>query len=106
MDPHAHRSEHRPGMGPVLDMTPEGEFRGPAPRPSTWLDRLLMRLGGVAALVFLVAAGVVVAGIAIAFFALALPIALVAGAVAFGSLWWRMRRNGMAGRPFASPLRR
>jgi hypothetical protein len=90
---------------PVLDMTPEGEFRGPAPRPVTWLDRILLRLGGLAVLVAVIAGGVVVAGVAIAVFALALPVALLAGLVAFGSLWWRMRRGGM-GRPFASPLRR
>ncbi|MFZ6764110.1 hypothetical protein [Roseomonas sp. KE0001] len=82
--------DHRP----VLDMTPDGEFKGPAPRPTTWLDRLLLRLGGVAALVALVALGVVVAGIAVAFFAIALPVALIAGLVAFGTLWWRARRNG------------
>ncbi|MFB9969191.1 hypothetical protein ACFFMP_03615 [Pseudoroseomonas cervicalis] len=87
-------------------MTPEGEFRDPAPRPTTWLDRVLMRLGGVAALVAIVAAGIVVAGIAVAFFALALPVALVAGLVAFGSLWWRARRNGGGMRGFATMTRR
>ncbi|PHK96871.1 hypothetical protein CR162_00410 [Pseudoroseomonas rhizosphaerae] len=91
---------------PVLDMTPEGEFRGPAPRPATWLDRLLMRLGGAAALVAIVALGIVVAGIAVAFFALALPVALVAGLVAFGSLWWRARRNGRSFRMSAVMMRR
>lgn len=87
-------------------MTPDGEFRGPAPRKATWLDRVLVRLGGAAALVALVAAGVVVAGIAVAFFALALPVALVAGLVAFGSLWWRARRSGAGGRAFTVVMRR
>ncbi|MDQ1079241.1 hypothetical protein [Pseudoroseomonas cervicalis] len=91
---------------PVLDMTPEGEFRDPAPRKASWLDRVLMRLGGVAALVAIVAAGIVVAGIAVAFFALALPVALVAGLVAFGSLWWRARRSGTGLRGFATTMRR
>jgi len=87
-------------------MTPEGEFRGPTPRKATWLDRVLVRLGGFAALVALIAAGVVVAGIAVAFFAIALPVALVAGLIAFGSLWWRARRSGASGRIFTVMMRR
>jgi hypothetical protein len=99
MDP---RSDDRP----VIDMTPEGEFRGPTPRPTTWLDRLLVRLGGVAALVTILAVGVVVAALAVAFFAIALPVALLAGLIAFGSLWWRIRRAGAGGRPFTMGARR
>jgi len=99
MDP---RSDNRP----VLDMTPDGDFRDPAPRPASWLDRALARLGGVAALVALVAAGVVVAGIAVAFLALALPVAVVAGVVAFASLWWHARRNAANGRGFTFVMRR
>ncbi|ONG57291.1 hypothetical protein BKE38_04385 [Pseudoroseomonas deserti] len=90
---------------PVLDMTPEGEFRDPAPRRGTWLDRLLVRLGGAAALVAICAAGIVVAGVALAFFALAIPVAIAAGLVAFGSLWWRARRSGGL-RGFATMTRR
>jgi hypothetical protein len=91
---------------PVIDMTPEGEFRDPAPRRAGPLDKFLMRIGGVAALVAVIASGVVIAGLAIAFFAIALPIAAVAGLIAFGSMWWRIRRAGQAGRPFASVMRR
>lgn len=91
---------------PVIDMTPEGEFRGPQPRAASPMDKVMSKVGGVAALVALVAGGVVVAGIAIAFFAIALPIAVVAGAIAFGSLWWRMKRAGRQGRGFASVMRR
>ncbi|MDB5369199.1 MAG: hypothetical protein JWP20_757 [Roseomonas sp.] len=91
---------------PVIDMTPEGEFRGPEPRRAGPMDKVLARVSGVAALVALVAAGVVVAGVAIAFFALALPIAAVAGLIAFGSLWWRMRRAGHKGRAFVHVMRR
>ena len=81
---------------PVIDMTPEGEFRGPTPRrPASPLDKVLSRLGGVAALVALVAGGIVVAGVAIAFFA-----------IAFGSLWWRMRRAGRQGLGFVHVMRR
>jgi len=91
---------------PVIDMTPEGEFRGPQARPASFTDKVMARVGGVAALVALVAGGVVVAGIAIAFFAIALPIAVLAGAVAFGSLWWRMKRAGRQGHAFSSMMRR
>lgn len=91
---------------PVIDMTPEGEFRGPTPRRTSPLDKVLGRLGGVAALVALVAGGIVVAGVAIAFFAIALPVAILAGAIAFGSLWWRMRRAGRQGLGFVHVMRR
>jgi hypothetical protein len=100
------RMDQQSRQRPVIDMTPEGEFRGPQPRPASLADKLIARVGGVAALVALVAAGIVVAGIAIAFFAIALPIALVAGAVAFGSLWLRMKRAGRQGRGFSSMTRR
>jgi hypothetical protein len=91
---------------PVIDMTPEGEFRGPAPSRKGFLDKALARVGGIAALVAIVAGCVVVAGVAIAFFALALPIAALAGLVAFGSMWWRMRRAGQQGRGFVHVMRR
>lgn len=91
---------------PVIDMTPEGEFRGTPARPATLADKVMARVGGVAALVALVAGGVVVAGIAIAFFAIALPIAVLAGAIAFASLWWRMKKAGRQGRGFSSMMRR
>jgi hypothetical protein len=78
---------------PVLDMTPEGEFRDPIPpRAPGVLDRLLGRVGGVALLVALAAGGLVIAGLAIMFAALALPVLILAGAIGAGSLWWRLRR--------------
>jgi hypothetical protein len=91
MDPH--------GTKPVLDMTPEGEFRDPAPmRPGT-LDRILARLGGVALLVALAAGGLVVAGLAVLFVGLLLPVLIVAGAVGAASIWWRLRRLRRQGAP-------
>ena len=80
---------------PVLDMTPEGEFRDPAPRRATALDRLLGRVGGVALLVALGTGGLVLAGLAVLAIGLLLPLALLAGLVAFGTLWWRLRRAGL-----------
>jgi hypothetical protein len=90
-------THHRP---PVLDMTPEGEFRDPAPppRPGTF-DRILGRVGGVALLVAVAAGGLVLAGLAIMFAALALPVLLVAGAIGATSIWWRLRRARRQGRP-------
>ena len=76
-------------------MTPEGGFREP-PRRS-WLDRALLRVGGVAALAAVVAGGLVLAASAILILGLLLPVLVVAGAVAFGTLWWRIRRARRAG---------
>ncbi|WP_149537623.1 hypothetical protein [Siccirubricoccus phaeus] len=94
--PGPHSRDHHP---PVLDMTPEGEFRDSQPPAGAggWLDRALARLGGAALLVSLVTGGLVLAALAVLFVGLLLPVAIIGGLVAFGSLWWRMRRGG--GRP-------
>lgn len=85
---------------PVLDMTPEGEFRDSAPPPRRGtLDRILGRVGGIALLVALAAGGLVLAGLAIMFAALALPVLIVAGAIGAASIWWRLRRARKEGRP-------
>jgi hypothetical protein len=83
----------RDPLPPVLDMTPDGEFRDPLP-PSQrgWLDRILARLGGAALLVTLVTGGLLVVALAVLFVGLLLPVAIGAGLIAFVSLWWRMRR--------------
>jgi hypothetical protein len=81
----------RPGP-PILDMTPEGGFREPAPVPKGWLDRLLTQVGGAALLLALVAGGLVVVALAFVLLGLLLPVVLVAGLVAFVTLWWRLRR--------------
>lgn len=80
---------------PVIDMTPEGEFRDPVPpRALGTFDRLLARVGGIAMLVALGAAGLFLAGLALLAIGVLLPVALVAGLIGGGSLWWRMRRGG------------
>jgi hypothetical protein len=85
---------------PVLDMTPEGEFRDPPPPPApSTLDRILARVGGVAVLVALATGGLVLAAVAILFAALALPVLIVAGAIGAGSIWWRLRRMRKQGQP-------
>ncbi|MDB5374533.1 MAG: hypothetical protein JWP04_3175 [Belnapia sp.] len=77
---------------PVLDMTADGQFRDPVPPRRGWLDQVLGRVGGVALLVTLAAAGLVVVALAILFVGLLLPVVIGAGLIAFVSLWWRMRR--------------
>ncbi|MFN6956273.1 MAG: hypothetical protein ACK4PG_15910 [Acetobacteraceae bacterium] len=91
---------------PVIDMTPEGEFREPAPPRGTWFDRTLVRVGAYAVLAAVVAGGLVVAALAIVFAAVLLPVAIVAGLVGFGTLWWRARRARREGRPFVMVIRR
>jgi hypothetical protein len=88
----------RDPLPPVLDMTPDGEFRDPLP-PSQrgWVDRVLARLGGAALLVTLVAGGLLVVALAVLFVGLLLPVAIGAGLIAFVSLWWRMRRLRASG---------
>lgn len=86
-DPHS-----RP---PILDMTPEGEFRE-APRPS-WLDRVLARTGGIAILVLAATLGLVLVAVAILFISLLIPVAIGAGVIAAISIWWRRRRMRQAG---------
>lgn len=98
MDTSHGRQGPPPPPPPVLDMTPEGEFRTPPEPPRRgWLDRALGRVGGVALLVALAAGGLLMVGLALLFVGLMLPVAIVAGALAFGSLWWRARRARRGG---------
>jgi hypothetical protein len=85
-------SPERDPSPPVLDMTPDGEFRDPLPPRRSWLDLALARIGGVALLLTVVAAGLLIVALAVVFVGLLLPVAVGAGLVAFVSLWWRMRR--------------
>jgi predicted lipid-binding transport protein (Tim44 family) len=89
----------QPRRPPVLDMTPEGDFRDPPPPPApTGFDRFLARMGGTALLVAIAAGGLVLAAIAVMFAALILPVLIVAGAIGAGSIWWRLRRARKQGR--------
>jgi hypothetical protein len=81
-----------PRRPPVLDMTADGQFRDAAPAPASKFDRVLARVGGMAVLAALAAGGIVVAGLAILFAAIALPVLIIAGAIGAGTLWWRLRR--------------
>ncbi len=85
---------------PIIDMTPEGAFRDPAPpRPASRLDRVLARVGGVAVLLAIVSGTLVVAAVAVMALAILLPVAIVAGLIGGGALWWRIRRARAQGRP-------
>ena len=86
-----HDRRWRPGP-PILDMTPEGGFREPAPTQKGWLDRVLARVGGAALLLALAAGGLVVVALAFVLLGLLLPVAIGAGLVAFVTIWWRLRR--------------
>ena len=89
-------------------MTPEGEFRDAARPPDRagWLDRALLRLGGVAVLATVVAGGLLLAASAALILGLLIPVVILAGLVGFVSLWWRMRRAGRSGLPSFVVIRR
>lgn len=92
---------------PVLDMTPDGEFREPPTPPEPGLlDRILARVGGAALLVAVVSAGLVLAALAILFVGLILPVLLVASLVGAVSIWWRVRRARQQGQPIFVVMRR
>ncbi|WP_424811785.1 hypothetical protein [Roseococcus sp. YIM B11640] len=98
--------DHRPNR-PVLDMTPEGEFRQPPP-PSGF-NAFVARLGGVAILLALAAGGLLLVALAIFFIGLLIPVALGAGLVAAVSMWWRrrqLRRMGYELQPIRIVIRR
>jgi hypothetical protein len=92
-------STHR--RPPVIDMTPDGEFRdaAPAARPVGTLDRVLARLGAVGILVAAGSVGLVLAGLALLAIGILLPLAILAGTVGAASLWWRARRARQSGAP-------
>ena len=98
-----HDRRWRPGP-PILDMTPEGDFREPAAAPKGWLDRALARVGSVALLLAVAAGGLVIVAFAFVLLCLLLPVAVVAGLVAFVAIWWRLRRLRAQGGARAMPF--
>ncbi|MES2710258.1 MAG: hypothetical protein V4653_01630 [Pseudomonadota bacterium] len=85
---------------PIIDMTPEGDFRDPEqPRRATTLDRVLARVGGVAVLLAVLSGALVIVALAVMAFAILLPVAIVASLVGGGTLWWRVRRARAQGVP-------
>jgi hypothetical protein len=82
---------------PILDMTPDGEFRQPPQRRPGRLDRVLAQVGGIAILLAVITGGLVIAAVAVISLAILLPVAILAAAIGGGSLWWRIRRAQRAG---------
>lgn len=80
----------RASSPPILDLTPDGRFV--APPPPGPLDRLLARAGAAFALAALALGGLTVAALALVVVGLLLPLAVAAGLIAAGVLWWRLRR--------------
>ncbi len=82
---------------PVLDMTPDGHFT--TPPPPTALDRALGSLLR-ASLVVVGVVGVLAAGaLALVALSVLVPLLLLAGVVAGGILWWKLRQARRTGVP-------
>ncbi len=87
---HVSRMDER--LPRTLDMTPDGEFVAQAAAPP-WA----LKLGLAATFVALVAGGLVVAALLLWFLSIMIPVALVAGLVAYAGFRfqiWRTRRSG------------
>ena len=69
-----------------LDMTPDGQFRGPP--PASLADRIFRW----AILVAVIAGGLGLAALAFWFALLLIPVAIVAGLLAWAALRWRLWR--------------
>ncbi|RYI87937.1 MAG: hypothetical protein EON47_22095 [Acetobacteraceae bacterium] len=91
-------------------MTADGQFRDPVPPRRSWLDRALSRVGGLALLVTLAGAGLVVVALAVLFVGLLLLVAELAlpgiyllwvGIAAIGT--GLLQLVAVPGRPAASP---
>ena len=81
------------GAGRVLDMTPDGQFRGPPPTP--WATKVLR----VAIAVAVIAAGFAVAAFALWFALMLIPVVIGAALIAYGAFRWRVwkARRGAGG---------
>lgn len=69
---------------PVIDMTPDGQFRAPPPTP--WATRILRY----AIVVGVLAAGLAMAAFALWFALMLVPIAIGAALVAYAAFRWRL----------------
>jgi hypothetical protein len=90
----------REGLGPQIDMRPDGSFALP---PRRGLQRGLpwpVRIGIIAGLVALVGAGIAGAAIALWLVMMLIPVIVIAGIVAWGAFriqLWRARRASVRG---------
>ena len=72
--------------GRTIDMTPDGQFRGPPPTP--WASRILRY----AIVVGVLAAGLAMAAFALWFALMLIPIVIGAVVVAYAAFRWRLWR--------------
>lgn len=89
---------------PILDMTPEGHFT--TPPPPTGLDRVLGSVLRVALMVGGLAAILVAGALALVALSVLIPLLLMAGVVAGGILWWKLRQARRSGVPLRFVVRR
>ena len=74
-------------VGRDLEMTPDGQFRGPPPLT------LAERIFRAAVVVAIIAGGLGLAALAFWFALLLIPVAIVAGLLAWAALRWRLWRE-------------
>jgi O-antigen/teichoic acid export membrane protein len=79
----------RPDAGPILEMTPDGQFLDARPAP---LSQQLLRTAVVIAIIGTMLA---VAAVALWFAMLLVPVVLAAGLLAYGLFRWRLWRSGV-----------
>jgi hypothetical protein len=95
-DPNNSNSRPR-AAGPVLDMTPDGQFR--AQRPVVPLG---YRIGAMALIVAVLAGGLALAALALWFAVLLIPVVIAATGIAWAAFrfqLWRARLGHGIGRP-------
>ncbi|WP_431284648.1 hypothetical protein ACQW02_07525 [Humitalea sp. 24SJ18S-53] len=81
----------------VLDMTPEGTFVDPPTSGAAPIDRAVGKVGRIAMAVAGVGLALTLGALALAALTVLIPVVLVAGAIAFGAMWWRVRRMRQQG---------
>ena len=81
----------------MIDMTPEGHFT--TPPPPTGMDRVPGSVLRVALLAGGVAAILVLGALALVALSVLVPLLLLAGLVAGGILWWKLRQARRTGVP-------
>jgi hypothetical protein len=77
----------------TIDMTPSGEFVSPPPRPAAAASIWPLKLAFGAATVAVVAGAVALAAIFLWVASVLIPIAVVAGALAYGAFRFQQWRN-------------
>ena len=88
----AYRRSDAPSLGPVLDMTPDGQFRA-----SATVAPGALKLGGVAILIAAVSGALALAALALWLAFMLIPVAIAAGVIGWGAIKlqrWQAKRAG------------